>query len=259
MANAVLEELFGLAGQVAVVTGGGAGIGRATAQRLAEAGADVAIVDSDPARAEAAAVMVRGLGRRALAIVADVSDAAAVDAAVARTVAELGRLDVFVNNAGIFPVSPIADMAVADWDRVMAVNLRGAFLGIQAAARAMRAGGRGGSIINVSSIDSMHPSFVGMAHYGASKAGINLLAKSAALEFAADDIRVNAICPGGTLTDGTSAAMFDGLRTQLEARIPLKRVAAAEEIGAVILFLASAAARYITGTTLVVDGGYLVT
>jgi NAD(P)-dependent dehydrogenase (short-subunit alcohol dehydrogenase family) len=256
--TAVLETLFGLAGQVAVVTGGGAGIGRATAERLAEAGADVAILDAEAARAEAAAGAVRERGRRVLALAVDVSDEAAVDAAVARVVDTFGRLDVLVNNAGIYPVSPIAEMPVAEWDRVLGVNLRGAFLGLRAAARAMRTAGTGGSIVNVSSIESMHPSLVGMAHYGASKAGLNQLTKSAALEFAKDAIRVNAICPGGTLTDGTAAAMFDGLRTQLEARIPLGRVASADEIASVILFLAGPAARYVTGATLVVDGGYLV-
>jgi NAD(P)-dependent dehydrogenase (short-subunit alcohol dehydrogenase family) len=140
----------------------------------------------------------------------------------------------------------------------MAVNLRGAMLCTREGAAAMRRAGAGGSIVNVSSIDSMHPSFVGMAHYGASKAGLNMLTRSAAVEYAPDRVTVNAVCPGGVLTEGTSAAMFDGLRAQLEARIPLGRIAMPDEIGGIILFLAGPAARYVTGATLVVDGGYLV-
>ena len=123
----------------------------------------------------------------------------------------------------------------------------------------MRTAGRAGTIVNVSSIESMHPSFVGMAHYGASKGGLNMQTRSAALEFAPDRITVNAVCPGGVETEGTQAAFGEGLKQRLEARIPLGRVATPEDIGGVVLFLASPAASYITGATLVVDGGYLIT
>jgi NAD(P)-dependent dehydrogenase (short-subunit alcohol dehydrogenase family) len=254
-----IEELFSLTGQVAVVTGGGAGIGRGVALRLAQAGADVTVADRDAVAAERVATEVRALGRRALAIEADVTDEASVAAMVDRTVQELGRLDILVNNAGIYPACPIAKMTVEAWDQVMAVNLRGVFLCTRAAANAMRAGGRGGRVVNISSIESFQPSFVGVAAYSASKGGLNLFTQSAALEFARHGINVTAVCPGAVLTEGTAAAFKAGLQAAMEARIPLKRVTTPEEVGAVVVFLASPAASYITGATLVMDGGYLVT
>ena len=123
----------------------------------------------------------------------------------------------------------------------------------------MRKAGKGGSIVNISSIESMHPTFVGLGHYAASKGAVNMMTKSAALEFAPDNITVNAVCPGGIETEGTQEAFGDGLKEQLEERIPLHRVGRPEEIGGVVAFLASAAGSYITGATLVVDGGYLIT
>jgi NAD(P)-dependent dehydrogenase (short-subunit alcohol dehydrogenase family) len=254
--RATFERLFGLAGRVALVTGGASGIGRGIAGRLADAGADVAVADLDAGRAAATATE---LGGRAIGLGADVRDEAEVGAMLRHVTAALGVPTILVNNAGIYPATPIADMAVEEWDRVMATNLRGAFLCLREGARAMRAGGGGGTIVNVSSIESMHPSFVGMAHYGASKGGLNMLTRSAALEFAPDRITVNAVCPGGVETEGTQAAFGEGLKQRLEARIPLGRVATPEDIGGVVLFLASPAASYITGATLVVDGGYLIT
>ena len=158
---------------------------------------------------------------------------------VANAAGQLGRVDILVNNAGIYPTGPVAEMDTADWDRVMAVNLRGPMLCTREVVKVMRANGMGGSILNVSSIDSIHPSFVGMSHYGASKGGLNMLTRSAALEFAPDKITVNAICPGGVETEGTQEAFGDGLKDQLELRIPLGRVSTPDEIGAVSLFLVS--------------------
>ena len=258
MPNEVLDTLFGLKGRVALVTGAASGIGKGIARRLAEAGADVALSDVSLRGAEAAALALAACGGRTLAVAADVSDERAVATMVAEVVARLGRIDILVNNAGIYPTAPIAEMNVADWDRVMAVNLRGPMLCTREVVRPLRAQGSGGAILNVSSIDSMHPSFVGMSHYGASKGGLNMLTRSAALELAPDRVTVNAICPGGVETEGTQAAFGDGLKDQLERRIPLGRVSTPEEIGAVALFLVSPAARYITGATLVVDGGYLI-
>jgi NAD(P)-dependent dehydrogenase (short-subunit alcohol dehydrogenase family) len=257
--QATFERLFGLSGRVALVTGGASGIGRGIAGRLADAGADVAVADLDAGRAAATAAELAALGGRAIGLGADVRDEAEVGAMLRDVTAALGVPTILVNNAGIYPATPIADMAVGEWDRVMATNLRGAFLCLREGACAMRAGGGGGAIVNVSSIESMHPSFVGMAHYGASKGGLNMLTRSAALEFAPDRITVNAVCPGGVETEGTQAAFGEGLKQRLEARIPLGRVATPEDIGGVVLFLASPAASYITGATLVVDGGYLIT
>jgi 2-deoxy-D-gluconate 3-dehydrogenase len=254
-----IEQLFGVAGQVAIVTGAAVGIGRGVARRLAQAGADVAVADRDAAGTERVAGEIRALGRRALAVQVDVADEAAVAAMVDRTVAELGRLDILVNNAGIFPAAKLTDMTAAQWDAVMAVNLRGVFLCTREAARAMRAGGRGGAIVNLSSIESFRPSFPGVAHYSTSKGGVNLFTRSAALELARDGIRVNAIAPGAVRTEGTAPALDAGLEKAMLPRIPLRRVSTPEEIGAVVLFLASPAASYVTGATLLADGGYLLT
>lgn len=259
MRREVLERLFSLEGKVALVTGGGSGIGCGCATRLAELGADVAVSDLDSGRAERVRDLVAAAGARGLALKADVSAEADVVAMVDRTVAELGRLDLLVNNAGVYPVSPIAEMSVEQWDRVFAVNVRGAMLCTREAARVMKKAGKGGSIVNISSIESMHPTFVGMAHYGGSKGALNMITKSAALEFAPDQITVNAVCPGGIETEGTQEAFGDGLKDQLEERIPLSRVGRPDEIGGVVAFLASTAGSYITGATLVVDGGYLIT
>jgi len=254
----VLEELFSLRGRVALVTGGGSGIGAGCARRLAELGADVAVADLRSSEAERVAAIVAGAGASPLALQADVSVEGDVAAMVERTVAELGAIDILVNNAGIYPSHPIAEMPVDEWDRVFAVNVRGAMLCTREAARAMRLAGRGGTVVNVSSIESFHPSFVGLPHYGASKGALNMLTKCAALEYAPDRITVNAVCPGGVETEGTRQAFGDGLKEQLEQRIPLGRVGRPEEIGAVVAFLAGPAGAYITGATLVVDGGYLV-
>ncbi len=258
MSGDVLQDLFGLKGQVALVTGAGSGIGKGIARRLAQAGADVALSDVNEQKAAALSRELSGVGVRSIPVGGDVSDEKAVCEMVGEVASQLGRIDILVNNAGIYPTGPVAEMDVGDWDRVMAVNLRGPLLCMREVVKVMRRHKRGGSILNVSSIDSMHPSFVGMSHYGASKGGLNMLTRSAALEFAPDNITVNAICPGGVETEGTQEAFGDGLKEQLEQRIPLGRVSTPDEIGGVSLFLVSPAARYITGATLVVDGGYLI-
>ena len=259
MLHPEIEQLFNLEGSVAIVTGSASGIGRGIARRLVQAGADVTVADRDRAGAERTAAELRDLGRRALSVEVDVSDEAAVTAMVNRTMQEFGRLDILVNNAGVFPAMRILDMTVEVWDRVMAVNLRGVFLCTREAARAIRAGKRGGRVVNISSIESFHPSFPGLAHYCASKSGVNLFTQGAAMEFAKDGITVNTVCPGATLTEGTEQAFKAGVQAALEPRIPLRRVGTPDDVSSAVLFLASPAAAYITGTTLTVDGGYMVT
>jgi NAD(P)-dependent dehydrogenase (short-subunit alcohol dehydrogenase family) len=187
-----------------------------------------------------------------------VSDEAAVTAMVDGVADRLGTIDVLVNNAGIYPSRPIAETSVEEWDRVMAVNLRGPFLCTREAARIMRARGKGGAVVNLSSMAAFHPCFPGMAQYCASKGGLVMLTRSAALELAPDGIRVNAVCPGGVETEGTRENLAAGLRDVLTPRIPLGRVALPEDVAGAVVFLAGPAARYVTGATLVVDGGYLL-
>ena len=256
-----LPELISLTGKVALVTGAGRGIGQAIALRLAEAGAAVVVSDMDAEAAESVAGEIRDDGGSALAVGADVSDEAAVTSLVRACVDELGGLDVVVNNAGIFPPSPILGMEAAMFDRVIAVNLRGVFLCTREAAAAMVDQGRGGAIVNVTSIDALHPSMVGLAHYDASKHGVWGFTKNAALELAPHAIRVNAVAPGGVLTPGVeemgggSAEAVAAFR----ARIPEGRMGDPDDIARAVLFLASDMASYVTGAQLVVDGGVLLT
>ena len=205
LATTPIRELFDLRGKGAVVTGGAAGIGFGIASRLAEAGAGVTIADVDGAAAEAAAARLRALDRQAQAVAADVSAAADVRRLIGAAVTAYGGIDVLVNNAGIYPFRPVQQMSEAEWDRVLDVNLKGAFLCAQAAAGQMRAHGRGGVILNIASIDALHPSSVGLAHYDASKGGLLMLTKNLALELAPLGIRVLALAPGGITTEGTRA------------------------------------------------------
>lgn len=256
-----LTDLFGLSGKVAIVTGAGQGIGHGIARYLAAAGANVVVADLNAATAQRVAGELNAIGRSdASAIETDVSNEASVQRMIGHAVERFGCLDILVNDAGIFPSKPISQMTLGDWEHVQAVNLRGSFLCLREAALHMRRQGRGGSIINISSIDSLHPSMVGLAHYDASKGGVNMLTRSAALEFGVDKIRVNAVLPGQIATEGV-AAMTAALATSMETfneRIVLGRVGTPEDIAACVLYLAGNAASYVTGQTIVVDGGYLI-
>ncbi|HEY7835565.1 MAG TPA: SDR family NAD(P)-dependent oxidoreductase [Ktedonobacterales bacterium] len=264
-----LARLFDLSGQVALVTGAGRGIGAAIALRLAEAGAAVLLADSDLETARATAERIVDAGGRAAAVRADVARAREGRAAVAAAVATFGRLDILINNAGIFPFAAALHLREAAWDRVLATNLKGAFFCAQAAARQMLAQGGGGRIVNITSTAALRPSG-NLAHYDASKGGLIALTRSLAREFAQYAIAVNAIAPGEIDTPGTRAAaptldqrggvvVDDMAAPQFLARIPLGRLGQPDDVARVALFLASAAADYMTGSVVVVDGGFLLT
>ncbi|MFF5989989.1 glucose 1-dehydrogenase [Prauserella flavalba] len=248
---------FSLTGRQALVTGSGQGIGEAIALAFAEAGADVACVDKDGALAERTAEAVTRHGRRAIAIAADVTDADAVEAAVQRTVAELGGLSVACNNAGIaIGDVPSERLDPGHWRRVVDVNLTGVFLCAQAEARVMLAQG-GGAILNTASMSATIANRgLLQANYNASKAGVAHLTKSLAVEWADRGVRVNAISPGYTLTPLTARPEVAELREAWARDIPLGRMATVDDLMGPAVFLCSDAARYCTGVDLLVDGGF---
>ncbi len=253
--------MFNLSGKVALVTGGSRGIGRGIVLSLVSSGADVAInYVSSEEEAEKAAAEVRNLGRRAIAVRADVSQKKEVDFMVVETVAKLGRIDILVNNAGILSFEPFLEIKEETWDRIMAVNLKGQFLVAQAVARQMIAQKTGGKIINISSIASgqVGVGFPNIAHYCASKGGVVAMTEAMALELGSHKINVNAIAPGAIETDMTKNMLIDEKSRQgLLMRIPKGRIGKPEDIGAMAVFLASDEADYCTGAVFYVDGGWL--
>ena len=258
-----IYDLLNLGGKAAIVTGGAKGIGYGIALRLAEAGASVMIADIDePATMEAADTIV-GLGYNAEAIHVDVSSEDDIKHMITSCVDTFGSVDIVVNNAGIYPPASVAEMSSAQFEKVMRVNLRSVFLATKFAAEIMKEQG-GGKIINITSIDALHPSMVGLAHYDASKHGVWGFTKNSALELAQFNIQVNAIAPGGIITPGVEA-MSQGAKTEkasvkdFTAAIPMGRMGDSDEIGTVALFLASEMASYMTGSQIVVDGGMLLT
>ena len=247
-------------GKSVLVTGGSSGIGLATALAFGREGARVAVADVASERGRQAAAAVRAEGGDARFVRGDVSKEADARRMVGSTVAAFGRLDVLFNNAGILIEAPVHEMAAADWDRVLAVNLRGAFLMAREAVREMLHQG-GGAIVNTASVNAL----VGDAEaaaYCASKAGVALLTKSLALAYAKQGIRVNAVCPGWVETRmfqqeaetrGVSVQEYRGLAGRQH---PVGRVGRPEEIARIVLFLASEEASYVTGSLVVADGGY---
>jgi glucose 1-dehydrogenase len=245
-------------GKVALVAGAGGGIGGAGALGLARQGAAVVCADIDGAAAEATAAQIRAADGRAAARALDIRDRAGVDAAVAAAVRDFGRLDVLLDCVGVSQTTGFLEIGSDDWERIIAVNLTGMFHLGQAAARQMVRQGGGGSIINVTSqlAEVARPE---RAAYVASKGGGRSLTHAMALELASHGIRVNAIAPGPTLTGLTRANYADPERRRATiAQIPLGRLGEPEDIVGAILFLACDESRWVTGSTVTVDGGYLV-
>ena len=243
-----------LEGKVALVTGGGQGIGRALSLGLAEAGADVALAQRTISRVEAVAAEIQSLGRRALPLHVDVTQKASVEAMIETIVSGLGRLDILVNNSGIFPITQVARISEEEWDQVMATNLKGVFLCSQAALTPLRRSSAG-RIINMASVSGLVGA-VGFAHYAASKGGVIAFTKALAREAAALNITVNAIAPG-IVDDETTRRTFPEVALQgYIAQTPLHRLANPEDVVGLALFLASPASSYITGQVFAVDGGY---
>jgi 3-oxoacyl-[acyl-carrier protein] reductase len=243
-----------LDGQVALVTGGGRGIGAAVASRLAQQGADVAITfHSNERRADEVVDQIKAAGRRAVAIQADSADPVQLTAAIGRVTGELGRLDILVNNAGGFPVAPLEQVTLEDFEQTVAVNIRAPFVASQAAVPHMRAGGR---IITIGSMVADRVAFPGFSLYAMSKTALSGLTKALGRELGPRGITVNLVHPGPTDTelnpaDGPSAAVVNGLTA-------LGRYGAPADVAAAVAFLAGEDGRYVTGATLTVDGGFTI-
>jgi NAD(P)-dependent dehydrogenase (short-subunit alcohol dehydrogenase family) len=259
-----IADLISLQGRVAVVTGGARGTGLGIVRRLAEAGAAVVIGDGDEQAARQAAQTLRPAGGQILGMKLDVDDELSVTGFAEGVVAELGGIDVWVNNAGIYPGAPVLDMTAAQWDQVVDFNLKGVFLGAREAARRMVSAGRGGVIINIGSTASFRASGPGVAHYVSSKFGVRGLTKALAVELGPYGIRVLGLAPTFTETPGTRERRPDlddsAYREFIEragAGKPLGRVGVPDDVARVALFCASDLSAFMTGSTIAVDAGDL--
>jgi 2-deoxy-D-gluconate 3-dehydrogenase len=257
------DKLLDLSAKRAIVTGGAVGIGFGIASRLAEAGAKVLVADNSAENIEEAKAKLE-----AKYIQADVSIPEDIQKIKETAVEKLGGIDILVNNAGIYPSNLLMNMSPQDFDKVLSVNLKSAMMMTKAAAEQMITQGEGGKIINITSIDALHPSSAGLAHYDASKHGLWGFTKNVALELAPHKIWVNALAPGGIQTQGTENAQkamevpsgidMPKMLEQFLAKIPMKRMGEPDDIGKAVLFLCSDMSSYMSGSQIVVDGGVLL-
>jgi len=270
MLSLTIQQQFDLDGKVAVVTGGAMGIGKGIAKILAGAGANVMVADVNMEGANETVEEIRATGGKAAAVRADITVVANAPKLVEATVKKFGGLDILVNNAGIMQIMPFLDVTEALYDRTLDINLKGMFFCSQAAAREMIRQGKGGRIINIASLAAFLPT-PPLAHYCASKGGVVSLTRAMAKELVSHGILVNAVVPGGVVTPGAAATTDEIIKmtgqlpkeiedelTSFMTRILLNRVAEPEDIGNVVLFLASPASKYLVGSVVVADGGVLL-
>ena len=255
------QDLLNFNDKVVLVTGSGSGLGRGIAQRFAEAGAAVIVnYHSSEAGALEVVAQIEGAGGRAAAIQADVSQRADVERLIAATVDTFGRIDVLVNNAGSNALAPFLQMSDEEWDAMLGTNLRTVFLCTQLAARQMIKQGKtdqvqAGAIVNIASIEALNPAPM-HSHYDAAKGGVLMHTRATAFELGSHGIRVNAVSPGLIWREGIEAAWPDGV-ARWQAAAPLVRLGMPDDVADACLFLASPAARWITGANLLVDGGVM--
>lgn len=255
------QSLIDLTGQTALVTGS-VGIGFGIAYRLAEAGANVVVASQNKDDAVESAMVLKYKGFKAEGMELDVSSEQSVLNAIEKIISSTGSIDILVNNAGIYPSTPVSNMSLREFEEVLSVNLKGVFLCTKYVSNEMIKRKKGGRIINITSIDALHPSSIGLAHYDASKHGVWGFTKNVALELAPHKIWVNAIAPGAILTPGVKKIQkeLDNKidMTAFEKRIPMGRLGEPDDIGKVALFLASDMSSYLAGAQIVVDGGLLL-
>lgn len=250
-----MNHLFSLEGKRAVIMGGAVNIGRALSKSLAAAGAETAVVyRSSKAKAESCIAEITAEGGKARGFQCDISSEASVIELYQRIQESMGSPDIVVNNSGILSLSSQSELSVEQWDKIFSVNARGVFLSCREAAKRMNAGSR---LINIASINALHPGFGGSAHYDATKGAVAAYSRSLAAELGPKGIRVNAVAPGLIDTEEMRSRAGE-LAKEVEKRSPSGRLSKAEDIAAAVLFLASRAAENINGEILIVDGGYLL-
>ena len=255
--NPEIAQMMSLEGKAAIVTGGAMGIGRGIALRLAQAGASVMIADINDETGNQIVEKIKSMGADAQFVRADTSSVSDADKVVEATVKAFGRLDILVNCAGVYPFTKVMEITEEAWDRVFDINTKGAFFFSQAVAQGMIKAGHGGKIINIASVGALSPTG-GLVHYDSSKSAVIMITKAMALELGEHGISVNAIAPGAIVTPGTSDRLGSDRGKFLASNLPLGRLGEPDDIAKVVLFLTSAAADYMTGSVVVVDGGRLL-